>query len=307
MNKGKALKKGDTIGLVAPGSAASLVDIKKGSEILKSLGFNIVYGESLEKKRGYLSGTDEIRARDINNMFADKSIDGIICVRGGNGTGRLLDILDYELIRNNPKVFVGYSDITALHIAFSQISELVTFHGPMVASDIANCDNEYTIKSLIDTITTNKSMSVLFNPPNYEIKKVVGGMAQGKIVGGNLAVLTSTMGTPYEIDTKGKILFIEDIDEEVYRIDRMLNQLRLSGKLSQCSGIIVGEFLELNRVEDTLTLEEVIEDIITPLKIPTVSGLRCGHGPYKTTIPIGTEVSLDADNCIITVLENSLI
>lgn len=306
MNKGMLLKPGSTIGLIAPGSAASMKNIEKGADILKTYGFNVVLGESLKHKRGYLSGTDELRARDINNMFKDKSIDGIICVRGGNGTGRLLNMIDYNIIKSNPKVFIGYSDITVLHIAFNQIGNLITFHGPMVASDIAAFDNEYSINSLLDIITTDSLGKILNNPVNDPMNKVIGGIAEGQIVGGNLAVLTSTMGTPYEIDTKGKILFIEDIDEEVYRIDRMLNQLRLAGKLQQCAGIILGEFLELNKIEDTLTLEEVIEDIIIPLKIPTISGVRCGHGPYKMTIPVGAQVKLDADNCTVTILENVL-
>ncbi|MDF3001200.1 MAG: LD-carboxypeptidase [Bacillota bacterium] len=308
MNKGRHLKKGDTIGLIAPGSSASNEAVKKGADLLKRYGFNLVYGESLNHKRGYLAGSDDIRADDINRMFADDGIDGILCVRGGNGSGRLLDLLDYDLVRKKPKVFVGYSDITVFHIAFSQLANLITFHGPMVATDLGADNSDYSVECFLHAITGSEPIGLLKNPEGERLSRLVGGVTEGPVTGGNLALILSTIGTKYEIDTRGKILFIEDIDEAVYRIDRMLNQLKLANKLQQCAGIVIGEFLDYeSNLEDTLTLEEVIQDIIVPLGIPTIKGLKCGHGVHKMTIPIGARARLDSDQCTLSIIENALI
>jgi muramoyltetrapeptide carboxypeptidase len=307
--KPKPLKPGDTISIVAPGGPSARDKLDRGVQILQDMGFRVILGESVFHKRGYLAGEDHIRLRDIHHMFQSKEIHGIICMRGGDGSGRLLDRIDYDLIARNPKVFVGYSDITALHIAFLQLAKLVTFHGPMVTSDMIGEDfNDYTKDAFLKAISWEKPLGKLKNPEeDKDMKTIVEGRAYGEIVGGNLALIASTMGTPYELDTRGKLLFLEDIHEGIYRIDRMLNQLRLARKLQDAAGIILGEFLdyEPESPEASLTLEEVVNDLIVPLNKPTVMGLKCGHGPYKLTIPLGVKAELNATDKQIRIVETA--
>lgn len=309
MNKPNALKIGDTIGLVAPSSALRQVDgLVKSIKVLEQQGFKVVIGESCGKKYGYLSGNDDTRARDINMMFKDKNIDAVFCLRGGYGTPRILDMLDYDMIRENPKIFIGYSDITAIHIALNQICDLITFHGPMVASDMLVDFNDFSKESYMNTITSTMPLGKMNNPVGIEIKSMVSGKARGKIVGGNLSLIVSTIGTLYEIDTVGKILFLEDIDEFTYSVDRMLTQLRLSGKLKDCEGIILGDFTKcLPQYENfDHTLMEVFHDIIVQAKKPTIYNLMAGHCTSKITIPLGVDAILDADSCTLTIIDSAL-
>ena len=227
MIKPKKLEIGDTIGIVAPASPADKDEIEKAYKKLTKMGFKVIVGKNCCDKNGYLAGEDEVRAENLISMFSNKDVDGIICLRGGYGTPRILDLLDYELIKNNPKVFIGYSDITALHIAFNQFSDLVTFHGPMAASDIAKDFSNFSRDSLLNSVS-NEEFNTLIKNATEEIVTINDGIAEGQIIGGNLTLITGTIGTDYEIDTKGKILFIEEIDEVPYKIDGMLNQLRLS-------------------------------------------------------------------------------
>ena len=304
MLKPKRLKLGDTIGVVAPGSPTTEEKVEKVYNKLTKMGFKVVMGKSCYSKYGYLAGRDEIRAEDLNNMFGDKEINGIICLRGGYGTIRILDLLDYSLIRKNPKVFVGYSDITALHIAINKLSNLVTFHGPMAASDLIGDISDFSLNSLYNSIL-NEQFNPFIENPLEELKAINGGVAEGEIIGGNLSLIASTIGTPYEIDTKGKILFIEEIGEEPYRIDRMLTQLRLSNKLQEVEGIILGNFNNCSPEDPdmSLTLEEVIDNIIKPLNKPTLLNLQAGHCEPTITIPFGVKARLDADRKQITILE----
>ena len=304
MIKPKKLKLGDTIGIVAPGSPTTEEKVEKAYEKLKEMGFKVKLGKSCYSKYGYLAGRDELRAEDLNSMFRDTEVDGIICLRGGYGTIRILELLDYNLIRANPKVFVGYSDITAIHIAINQISNLVTFHGPMAASDLAGDISKFSLESLFNSILHEDFDGNLKNPTE-ELITINGGVAEGQIIGGNLSLITSTIGTPYEIDTKGKILFIEEIGEEPYRIDRMLNQLKLSNKLQEAEGIILGNFSNCMPEDPdmSLTLEEVIDDLIRPLNKPTLYNLQAGHCDPNITIPFGVRVRLNADRKEIVVLE----
>lgn len=295
MIKPKALKYGDTIGIIAPASSAPEEKIAMAEKELEKIGFNVKLGESCFLNYGYLSGKDEIRAYDLNNMFYDNKIDGILCLRGGYGTLRILDMIDYKMIKKNPKIFVGYSDITALHIALNQKSSLITFHGPMAASDIANNLDEFSKDSFINAITNKSSIGKIINPENEEIKTGVEGMCIGEIIGGNLALITSTIGTQYEIITKGKILFLEDIGEEPYRIDRMLTQLKLSGKLDDAVGIILGDFksCEPKVMKNSFTLSEVFKDILYSLNKPLIYNIKAGHCSPKLTIPFGVKTVLD--------------
>lgn len=303
MIKPKRLKIGHTIGVIAPASPVSKDKLELGLKKLRDMGFKVKVGKTGYSNYGYLAGEDKFRAEELNNMFKDKDIDGIICLRGGYGTPRILNLLDYEMIKNNPKVFVGYSDITALHIAFNQISNLVTFHGPMLASDMSGKFSDFSEKSLLNSIFDED-----FNPSieneSKEIITINPGIAEGTIIGGNLSLLVSTIGTPYEIDTKGKILLIEEIGEATYKIDRMLTQLILSNKLQAAEGIILGDFNNCLPLEEgEFTVEELIDDLIKPLKLPTISNLQVGHCEPVITLPFGVKTRLDARKGEITILE----
>ena len=298
MIKPKALKFGDTIGIIAPSSPTREDgNLEKAYNKLTEMGFKVKMGTSPYEKYGYLSGTDNIRAEDLNNMFADKEVDGIICLRGGYGSPRILDLIDYNIIKENPKVFVGYSDITALHIAFTQICNLITYHGPMVTSDMIEGFSEFSKESLYKMIMEDEISGVIKNPENEDIITINGGIAEGPIIGGNLSLIVDTLGTAYEIDVKDKILFIEEIDEVPYNVDRMFNQLRLSGKLDEASGIILGDFnnCEAKNFEEELSLMQVIEDLIRGANKPTIYNFQSGHCNPIITLPFGVKARLDAD------------
>lgn len=305
MNKGKALKLGDTIGLISPSSPTSKGNVEKAKEKLIEMGFKVKMGRSPYERYGYLSGSDEIRANDINEMFSNSEVDGIICLRGGYGTPRILDLIDYEAIKNNPKVFVGYSDITGLHIAFNQKANLVTYHGPMAVSDMIEDFSNFSKESLFASIMKTKAIGKLSNPKGEEVATIYGGVAEGTIIGGNLSLIVATLGTPYEIDVKGKLLFIEEIGEDTYKIDRMINHLRLSGKFKECEGIILGDFknCETSKHPESLTLKEIFNDHIKPSSKPTIYNLKSGHCEPMVTLPFGVAARLDGDKKEIRILE----
>lgn len=297
MLRPKALKPGDTIGITATSGPTITENVRLAKEQLEGLGFKTKLAPSCFVSYGYLAGNDKLRADDLNNMFADEKVSGIICLRGGYGSTRILDKVDFNIIRINPKIFVGYSDITALHIAINQISKLVTFHGPMASSDFANGLDDFSKKEFLRAVMNTKPMSYILNPHNIEIQSLVKGKAHGVIVGGNLSLICATMGTQYEIDTKGKILFLEEISEEPYRIDRMLTQLALAGKFDDVAGIILGDWndCESKIYSNSLSLIQVFEEVIMPFKKPTIFNLKAGHCKPKVTLPLGVNALLDAD------------
>ncbi|SDL06724.1 S66 peptidase family protein [Natronincola ferrireducens] len=296
MIKPKALKKGDTIAIIGPASPAPEGKLQSALQELKALGYEVKLTESCHAIHGYLAGTDDVRARDLNNMFLDQEVQGIICLRGGYGTMKLLHKLDIAAIKNNPKVFVGYSDITALHLYMNQRCKLVTFHGPMAASDIAGGLDDFSKEYFLKAITKPEAMGSIENPAGIEMECLVEGEAVGEVAGGNLALVTATMGTPDEIDTKGKLLFLEEIGEEPYRVDRMLTQLALAGKLQEASGIILGDWndCEPKKRQNSLSLMEVFKEIIVPYGKPTIYNLKAGHCTPKVTIPFGVKARLKA-------------
>ncbi len=312
MIKPKALQPGDTVGLVSPSSPvhihAHVTDemLALGRKRLEDLGLKTVLGRNALKIRGYLAGSDEERAADINEMFADPQIQGIICIQGGYGSPRILPYLDYELIRNNPKVFVGYSDITGLHCALAKLANLVTFHGPMAGYDISK-EWEYTRDWFEKAVMSKEPLGLLANPcQGPKMETLCGGEISAPIIGGNLSLLISTLGTPYELDTEGKILLIEDVGEVTYRFDRMLAQLKLAGKLDQALGFIVADCVDCgpgNTKRLMLSLEEVLADFIEPLGKPAIYGLAAGHGDQRLTLPLGVTAKLDADRTEITFTE----
>jgi muramoyltetrapeptide carboxypeptidase len=298
MIKPKTLKPGDRIGLVAPSSPVKkpeMVDLSIAK--LQELGFEVKAGQSCYGNYGYLSGRDDIRSRDINEMFADKSIDGIFCIRGGYGSPRILDMLDYNLIGENPKIFAGYSDITALHIAFNQLCGFVTYHSPMASTDMLPVFDEFSNESFLRAISSVEPLGELQNPQGEEIGCLVKGKASGEITGGNLSLIAATIGTKYEIDTRGKLILIEDVDEEPYSIDRMLNQLRLAGKFQDCRGIILGDWNNCvpQGTSPSLTLMDIFNDLLVPAGKPTIYNFKAGHCSPCITVPLGAKAELDAD------------
>ncbi|MBF8984471.1 LD-carboxypeptidase [Lutibacter sp. B2] len=290
----KGLKQGDTIGVVAPAGPVTKDRADRSKKVLEEMGFKVKMGESCYSTfGGYLAGEDDIRAKDVNAMFRDEEVNAIICIRGGYGCTRMMDQLDIDMIRKNPKIFVGYSDVTALHLMLNQKGNLATYHGPMVSSNMLEF-NEYTKKSFFEVINAKGDIEI-HSQENAEIKVLVEGSAKGQLVGGNLALIAATMGTPYEIETKGKILFIEDIGEKPYSIDRMLTQLALAGKLRDCEGLILGDFAECED-DEGFTAFEVFENIIKPLNKPTIYNFKSGHCEPMITLPLGRICELDATN-----------
>lgn len=307
---GKKLKFGDTLGFIAPSGAVRTEGaIERAVKETERMGFKVKLGESAGQKYGYLSGTDEIRARDINHMFADDEVDAIVCLRGGYGAMRILDQLNYELIARHPKIFMGFSDITALHIALLNRCDLATFHGPMAAANWAGTPlDDFSRESMYRALMSTEPVGELRNPEGDQRQTVNPGQAEGRLVGGNLMLIVSSLGTPWEIDTKGRIIFIEEVGERTYCVDRMLTQLRLAGKFEDCAGVVFGDFADcpVEYPEFGLTLEEIIRDVVAPSGKPIFSGLRCGHCTPKLTLPFGVKCRMDADECTLTVLESAV-
>lgn len=307
---GKKLKFGDTIGLIGPSGAVRTEGaIERSAEEIMRAGFRVKLGESCGQKYGYLSGTDEVRAHDVNAMFADEEVDAIMCVRGGYGTTRMLDLLDYEVIAAHPKVFIGLSDITAMHIAMLEKSGLCTFHGPMSTSDWTQEMHPFSFESLMRAVACAAPAGKLVNHPDYPARKTINpGCAEGMLVGGNLMLITSVLGTPYALNVKDRILFIEEIGEHTYCIDRMLTQLRLAGAFDECAGVVFGDFknCEIEFEQYGFTIEEIIRDVVAPSGKPIFMGLQSGHCTPKLTLPLGTRCRMDADACTLEVLESAV-
>ena len=309
MKYGKKLKFGDTIGLIAPsGPMRTEGAIERAVAETERMGFKVKLGESAGKKYGHLSGTDDVRARDINAMFADDEVDAIFCIRGGYGAMRILDQLDFDLIAKHPKIFAGFSDITALHIALLNRCNLATFHAPMAVNWSSGPLDDFSRESMYKALMHADPMGELFNPPEYPKQTVNPGKAEGLLVGGNLMLIVSSLGTPWEIDTKDRILFIEEVSERTYCVDRMLTQLRLAGKFDDCAGVVFGDFADctIEYPEFGLTLEEIIRDVVMPCGKPIFTGLRCGHCTPKLTLPFGVKCRMDANECTLTVLESAV-
>lgn len=298
---GKRLEKGDTIGLVAPASAESEETIQNGIQFFEDLGFNIKKGSNIYKRSGYLAGSDKERSDDLKSMFLDKSVKMILCVRGGYGTMRTLPYIDFKIIKNNPKIFVGFSDVTTYLNNFYQKCNLLCFHGPMLTTKF----DDTTLKSLMDTLMNGYKPYTISNPENIKAQFYFPESVDGTLIGGNLNLMCSTLGTDYEIDTKDKILFIEDVNEAPYAIDRMLTQLILAGKLQQCRGFILGQFkgCSLPHYKRSFTLDAIIEDRVLKLQKPTLSNFMVGHDYPRLTLPIGAKVRLNARTNNIDVLQ----
>jgi muramoyltetrapeptide carboxypeptidase len=299
------LRPGDTVGLITPGTYVSDPDrLALAARTMKYFDLRMKLGRHVGKRLGYLGGTDEERLADLHEMFRDPEVKAVFAIRGGYGSAHLLDRIDYGLLRKNPKIFLGYSDITALHLAIHRQAGLVTFHGPIVLAEFTAYTQTWFRKALFET----PPLGALTNPPEtnplrpaHPLRTVRPGKARGRLIGGNLTLVSRTLGTPYEIETRGRILLLEDTEEQPYSIDGMLTQLRLAGKLQAAAGIVFGECADCRprqfqpSFESTLSLGEVLDDILGRLEIPVLSGLTIGHTGDQLTLPLGAMAALDAD------------
>lgn len=309
--KPERLRAGDTVGLVNPATAAfETFPIEILVESFEAIGLRVVQGPSYFHRRGYFAGTDEERARDINAFFADSSVKALFA-RGGWGSARLLPLLDYDAIRSHPKILLGYSDVTALLLAIHAKTGLVTFHGPNPRARFSAdrlreilFDGSAPLLENLSEVSSDETVQT-----EHRVQTITPGRARGRLLGGNLTVLTTIIGSGYLPDFRGSVLFVEDVDEAVYRVDRMLTQLRLAGVLAQIAGFVFGRCTECEPDSSfgSLTLEEVLRDHVAPLGVPAYRGAMIGHIPEQFTLPLGIDVELDADAGTIRLLEPGVV
>nr|WP_314494323.1 LD-carboxypeptidase [uncultured Pseudomonas sp.] len=286
----RALRAGACFAVVAPAGPARL-DADKAQRWFAERGYRCRLYPSVTSAEGYLAGSDAQRLQDLHDAFADPSIDAILCMRGGYGSMRLLDGLDFELIRRHPKPLIGYSDITALHTAVQRHTGLVTFHGAMLNADLLGAKAEPTEASLFEQLTGRlASGAAVVHPSEWPLTEIVPGAASGVLLGGNLSMLGATLGTLAEVRPTGSILFIEDVNEPLYRVDRLLTQLRLAGLLQGVKGVLVGDFAGIT----VTALTPLLRDIFEPLRIPVLAGWRSGHCDPNVCLPLGAQVRLDS-------------
>lgn len=309
MLKPRPLRRGDTIGLI--GISGTMHDrethFDKMLAAIDRLGLKVIVDDTCRAQYGYLSGTDAERAAALNRAFADDRVDAVVCMRGGYGVHRMLDGVDFDVIRANPKILLGYSDITALHTAIHQKVGLVTIHGPMPSTEWTSFD-DFTRDSLVRALTSTAPLGRLENPPGVAPVCVVPGRCEGPLVGGNLTLIASACGTPYQLDATGKVLLLEDVGEYVYRLDSMFTQLRQAGLFEQCAGVVLGGFTrcEEEYKDYACSLEDVIRDIIVPAGKPVLANMMIGHTPSKITVPLGVRCALDAAAGTLTMTESAL-
>ena len=298
----KPLFPGAKVALVAPASAVPENKLENALLLMKKLQLEPVLYPScyFANRDGYLAATDAQRAKDIMDAFADPSIDGVWCIRGGYGGHRILPLLDKEIICKNRKWFGGYSDVTALHLFFNQECHMQTFHCTMPSTE-PNLD-DYTLSYLKKALFGGLSGTLTYS---QEITTLVSGKAEGILCGGNLSLVAASLGTPWEIDTKGKILFLEDIGEKTYRVDSMLTQLRNAGKFGDCAGILLGAWTDCvpEYPEKTLLLPEIFRQLLVPAGKPILMDIPCGHCLPTLALPLGARVRMDADSKTITIGE----
>jgi muramoyltetrapeptide carboxypeptidase len=296
MIKPSALKPNATIGIVSPSSWLKEPDLKTAVSVFENKGYKLVLGESVFLKEFTFAGTPQERANDINNMFANPDIDAIICARGGYGANRVLPLLDYDLIQANPKIFMGFSDITAFLTSITQNTGLVTFHGPMLTNFKKGMVN-YNF-DLMENILSDSESKAIQSPSELPINILKSGKARGPLWGGNMCLLINRLGTQDQLNTDGAILFIEDIDEFLYAFDRMLIQMKKAGMFENIKGLIIGELIDMKDYDDPFgkSTDEIIMDVCGDLDFPIISNFPCGHGIYQATLPISIPVQLNANS-----------
>jgi muramoyltetrapeptide carboxypeptidase len=298
MIKPLKLSRGDSIGVISPAGPVDRSQLEADLHFLETKGFKVHVAPHVYDRQEYLAGKDEDRLSDLEYMFRNTEIKAVFCSRGGYGTLRLLERIDYDLIRKNPKIIVGYSDITALLSAIFKKTGLITFHGPMVRG--LSTLPETTWRNLLRMISSEQP--VAFSPmkgfPLY------GGKATGPIMGGNLSLICRLLGTSFMPNLAGCILVIEDRGEALYRVDRMLTHLALSGSLQGIKGLIMGQFLDCG---DPAAINHLVKERVGPMNIPMATGFSLGHGPENTTLPLGVPAELDTDAMILSLLESSVV
>jgi len=300
------LKIGDRVALTCASSAVPAERLEPALAAVKALGLEpVVYPSCyFENRHGYFAADDAQRAKDIQDAFADPTIQGVLSIRGGYGAHRILPLLDLEVIAKTPKHFSGYSDVTALHTAFNQTCGFVTYHTIMPSTEyykeVDDYSMDYLRRALFGTLT-----GALENPADVPMTTLVGGKATGTLCGGNLSLLSASLGTPWEIDTRGKILFLEDIGEKTYRVDSMLTQLRNAGKFADCAGVLLGAWTDCppENPERCLLLSEIFAELIAPAGKPAMMDIQCGHILPTMSLPLGEVVTMDADAKTIEVLK----
>lgn len=314
LQKPKKLSPGNRIGVVSPSTSLERKsDILRATEKLEKLGYQVAIGKNVDHQRGFVSGTEEERMEDLHEMFSREDIDAIFVTQGGYGSAQFISKLDFDLIRRNPKIFIGFSDITSLHLAIHKFGELVTFHGPGFGRFNDEELTDYTLEQMIKALGSDVPIGAI---PQADPKKwlyaIQGGVCEGELIGGNMTLICSSLGTPFEIDTKGKILFFEDVDIEPWIFDHMLCHLRNAGKLKDVAGVAVAECVDCvplvykpGYYVDT-SLEDVLEYYLKPLGVPVLYGLPLGHTKDMATLPLGVRARLDCDKKKLTVLESGV-
>lgn len=302
---------GDTLGIISPSgflSEKKLKDYKNGLNFLKKRGYKLIEGEAVRNQRGYLAGKDVDRVQDINKMFKNPEIKAIFCSRGGYGLTRILDDIDYSAVIKSPKIIVGFSDITCLQLALFKMCNLVTFSGPMIATDIGKDFNKITENNLWNSLS-GTSKNVL-DPALFQTTPKIykGGVAEGRLLGGCLSVLVSLLGSPYVPDFTNSILLLEDVGEDLYKIDRYFSQLKNTGILKKINGVILGQFFDIipDNNNNPVEFDDLILYYFTSLNIPVLGNFPYGHISKKFTMPLGTIVRLDADKGLLFILEHSV-
>ena len=314
--KPRGLRPGDTIGLVSPGFFASEEKLELALQQIEDLGLVPKKSKFLNKKFGYLAGTDEQRASDLMDMFQDPTVKAIWCLRGGYGTARVLPFLDYKIIRKNPKLVLGYSDITALHCALLTQAGIVSLHGPVASSTLTDYSKTGVLNSIftdrgpVNILPASENLAMGKENEDFQINIIRSGKATGELVGGNLTLISSLVGTPYQTPFKGKIVLLEDIGEKPYRIDRMLVQLLQGTDLNQAAAIVLGIFDDCRPSEgatDYFTIHQVFEQLLGGLNMPVVYGYSFGHIDHQCTLPIGVSANLDTNLNQIQLLEKPIV
>jgi muramoyltetrapeptide carboxypeptidase len=301
--KPRRLQVGDTIAAINPAAFTYQKEVTKFFKVVENLGLKVKLGSHFYDRYGYLAGKDADRAADVNAAFSDPAVQGIFTGMGGWGCNRILPLLDYNTIRNNPKIILGFSDVTSLLLAIHAKTNMVTFHGPLGVSSWS----KFTVDSLKQVLFDGEA-ATLTNANTVKVETITRGKARGRLLGGNLSVIATTVGSAYLPEWDNCILFVEEVGEEVYRVDRMLTQLKLAGILDRISGFIFGQCTKCDaeKPEESLTLEQVLSDIIRPLRIPAWYGSMVGHVRDKFTLPIGLQVEIDADSGTIKLLESAV-
>ncbi|GAK01164.1 LOW QUALITY PROTEIN: muramoyltetrapeptide carboxypeptidase [Geomicrobium sp. JCM 19055] len=292
-----SLQANDTVGIVSLGSPLDPNIINERILYLESLGFNVLVGESVFRYTGFLSGSDEERANDFMRMIVNEQVKWILPVRGGVGVAGILRYLDWDLIRQNPKIVTGYSDITVLLNALYQFADLETLHSLMLI-DFKLSTPAFNFNQLFRAISNTQVPTQLKTPRRMLRYSIVPGVAEGEIVGGNLTSIIGTLATPYEIDTTGKLFFIEEVNEPVHRVYRQLLHLEEAGKFDDCAGVLIGRCTNC-QTSYGVNYEQLLEEFFSSIGKPTLANIASGHGQYKTTIPIGAEAIMDSENDVI--------